>query len=122
MLYVLWTGCLLRALPDGYPHGRTVHHHFAHWAADGTLGRLHDVLRGRLRAAAGRTVAPTAAVIDAQSVRASDWLSRATKGYDVAKKVHGRKRHLATDTAGLLLDLLVTPASTQDRDGGRRLL
>ena len=43
-------------------------------------------------------------------------------GYDAAKKVHGRKRHVATDTQGLLLDLLVTPASTQDRDGGRRLL
>jgi transposase len=61
-------------------------------------------------------------VIDSQSVRASDWVSRATKGYDAAKKVHGRKRHLAVDTCGLLLDVLVTPASTQDRDGGRRLL
>ena len=122
ILYVLWTGCPWRALPDGYPHWRTVHHHFARWAADGTLARLHAVLRGRVRAAAGRTVAPTAAVIDAQSVRASDWVSRATKGYDAAKKVHGRKRHLAVDTCGLLLDLLVTPASVQDRDGGRRLL
>ena len=61
-------------------------------------------------------------MIDSQSVRASDWVSRATKGYDAAKKVHGRKRHLAVDTGGLLLEVLVTPASTQDRDGGRRLL
>jgi len=67
-------------------------------------------------------VAPTAAVIDSQSVRASDWVSRASKGYDAGKKVNGRKRHVATDTGGLLLDILVTPASTQDRDGGRRLL
>ena len=111
--------CPGRALPDCYPHWRTVHHHFARWAADGTLARLHAVLRGRVRAAAGRAVTPTAAVIDSQSVRASDWVSRATKGYDAAKKVHGRKRHLAVDTCGLLLDLLVTPASTQDRDGGR---
>jgi len=95
---------------------------FAHWAADGTLARLHAVLRGRVRAAAGRTIAPTAAVIDSQSVRASDWVSRATKGYDAAKKVHGRKRHVAVDTSGLLLQVLVTPASSQDRDGGRRLL
>jgi transposase len=109
ILYVLWTGCPWRALPDCYPHWRTVHHHFARWAADGTLGRLHDVLRGRVRAAAGRTVAPTAAVIDSQSVRASDWVSRATKGYDAAKKVHGRKRHVAVDTCGLLLEILVTP-------------
>jgi transposase len=122
ILYVLWTGCPWRALPDGYPHWRTVHHHFARWATDGTLVRLHDVLRSRMRVAAGRTQAPTAAVIDSQSVRASDWVSRATKGYDAAKKVHGRKRHLAVDTGGLLLEVLITPASTQDRDGGRRLL
>src|SRR4029453_9422684 len=99
---------------------RTVHHHFAHWAADGTLARLHAVLRGRVREAGGRTIAPTAAVIDSQSVRASDWVSRATKGYDAAKKVHGRKRHVAVDTGGVLLEILVTPARTQDRDGGRR--
>jgi hypothetical protein len=72
-------------------------------AADGTLARLHAVLRGRVRVATGRAAAPTAAVIDSQSVRASDWVSRATKGYDAAKKVHGRKRHLAVDTCGLLL-------------------
>src|SRR5919199_228611 len=70
----------------------------------------------------GRPQAPTAAVIDSQSVRASDWIARATKGYDAAKKVHGRKRHVAVDTGGLLLEVLITPASTQDRDGGRRLL
>jgi putative transposase len=122
ILYVLWTGCPWRALPDCYPHWRTVHHHFARWAADGTLARLHAVLRGRVRAAAGRTVAPTAAIIDSQSVRASDWVSRASKGYDAAKKIHGRKRHVAVDTCGLLLDILITPASVQDRDGGRRLL
>jgi transposase len=61
ILYVLWTGCPWRALPDGYPHWRTVHHHFARWATDGTLARLHDVLRSRMRVAAGRTQAPTAA-------------------------------------------------------------
>lgn len=120
--YVLWTGCPWRALPACYPHWRTVHHHFACWAADGTLARLHAVLRDRVRTAAGRSAAPTAAVIDAQSVRASDWVPLASKGYDAAKKVHGRKRHVAVDTCGLLLDILVTPASVQDRDGGRRLL
>ena len=122
ILYVLWTGCPWRALPDCYPHWRTVHHHFTRWTADGTLTRAHALLRGQLRAAAGRTVAPTAAVFVSQSVRASVWVPRASKGYDAAKKVHGRKRHVATDTQGLLLDVLVTPASVQDRDGGRRLL
>jgi len=91
ILYVLWTGCPWRALPDCYPHWRTVHHHFAHWAADGTLARLHAMLRGRVRGAAGRTVAPTAAVIDSQSVRASDWVvdtdSRYTTPTEAAQRV-----------------------------------
>ena len=100
ILYVLWTGCPWRALPDCYPHWRTVHHHFARWAADGTLTRLHEVLRGRVRAAAGRTVAPTAAVIDSQSVRASDWVSRASKGYDAAKKIPAANATLPWTPAG----------------------
>jgi transposase len=87
ILYVLWTGCPWRALPDCYPHWRTVHHHFAHWAADGTLARLHAMLRGRVRGAAGRTPAPTAAVIDSQSVRASDWVRRCCPRRKVATSV-----------------------------------
>ena len=122
ILYVLWTGCPRRALPACYPHWRTVHHHFARWTADATLDRLHAVLRAQTRAAAGRQVAPTAAVIDSQSARASDWVPRASKGYDAAKRINGRKRHVAVDTQGLLLDILITPASIQDRDGGRQLL
>jgi transposase len=94
------THCPWRALPDCYPHWRTVHHHFARWAADGTLTRLHEVLRGRVRAAAGRTVAPTAAVIDSQSVRASDWVSRASKGYDAAKKIPAANATLPWTPAG----------------------
>jgi len=65
------------------------------------------VLRGRVCAAAGRAVTPTAAVIDSQSVRASDWVARATKGYDAAKQVHGRKRHVAVDTGGLIKGLTI---------------
>lgn len=95
------------------PHWRTVRHHFACWTADGTLARAHARLRGQLRAAAGRAVAPTAAIIDSQSVRAGDWVPRPTKGYDAAKKIHGRKRHVAVDTCGLLLDILVTPAASR---------
>jgi transposase len=47
---------------------------------------------------------------------------RSSRGYDAAKKVNGRKRHLAVDTLGLLLAIVVTAASVQDRDGARPLL
>jgi transposase len=43
-------------------------------------------------------------------------------GYDAGKKVLGRKRHILTDTLGLLLAVIVHPASVQDRDGAEDLL
>ena len=96
--------------------------YFAGWRDDGTLARLHDVLRDQVRAVAGRNPEPTAAVIDSQSVRAADTVPTATRGWDNAKKVNGRKRHIAVDTAGLVLAVVITAASVQDRDAARPLL
>jgi len=53
--------------------------------------------------AAGHQAQPTAAVIDSQSVRAADTVPKASGGWDNAK-VNGRKRHIAVDTTGLVLD------------------
>jgi transposase len=122
ILYVNRTGCAWRYLPSEYPPWRTVYGYFAAWRADGTLDRVHDTLRGQARAAAGRRRAPSAAVIDSQSVRAADTVARSSRGWDNAKKVNGRKRHIAVDVTGLLLAIVVTPASVQDRDGARPLL
>jgi transposase len=61
-------------------------------------------------------------VIDSQSVRAAASVPKASRGWDNAKKVNGRKRHIAVDTTGLLLEALITPASTQDRDAAHPLL
>jgi transposase len=83
---------------------------------------VHDALRDRLRIRLGRRPQPSAAIIDSQSVRAADTVAGCSRGYDAGKKVNGRKRHLAVDTNGLLLVVLVTIAGIQDRDGGLRLL
>jgi transposase len=122
ILYVGRTGCPWRYLPAGYPPWPTVYGYFARWRDDGTLARLHGRLRDAARAAAGRTAQPTAAIIDSQSVRAADTVSKATRGWDAAKKVNGRKRHIAVDATGLLLDVVITAASVQDRDAARPLL
>jgi transposase len=61
-------------------------------------------------------------VIDSQSVRAADTVPKASRGWDAAKKVNGRKRHIAVDAIGLLLAVVVTPACVQDRDAARPLL
>jgi len=122
ILYVDRAGCAWRYLPSDYPPWRTVYGYFATWRDDGTLARLHDALRAQVRATAGRSPQPTAAIIDSQSVRAADTVPRATRGWDNAKKVNGRKRHIAVDTQGLLLAVVVTAASVQDRDAARPLL
>ena len=122
ILYLDRAGCAWRYLPDSFPPWATVYGYFAAWRDDGTLARLHDALRARVRAAAGRDAEPTAAVIDSQSVRAADTVPRSTRGWDNAKKVNGRKRHIAVDAMGLLLAVVITAASVQDRDAARPLL
>ena len=92
------------------------------WQADGSAERMHDDLRDRVRLAAGRTLAPTAAVIDSQSVKGPEMIARTRRGYDAGKKINGTKRHLAVDTLGLLLTVLITAASVQDRDAAKPLL
>ena len=124
ILYLDRTGCAWRYLPGDFHRTpwQTVYGYFAAWRDDGTLTRLHDALRAQVRTRAGRNPEPTAAVIDSQSVRAADTVPKATRGWDNAKKVNGRKRHIAVDTAGLLLAVVITAASVQDRDGARPLL
>jgi transposase len=122
ILYLDRTGCAWRYLPADFPPWQTVYGYFAAWRDDGTLARLHSELRDQARAAAGREPQPTAAVIDSQSVRAADTVPRASRGWDAAKKVNGRKRHIAVDVTGLVLDVVITAASVQDRDAARPLL
>jgi transposase len=122
ILYLDRTGCAWRYLPADFPPWQTVYGYFAAWRDDGTLARLHSQLRAEVRAAAGRTPQPTAAVIDSQSVRAADTVPKASRGWDNAKKVNGRKRHIAAGTTGLILDVVITAASVQDRVAARPLL
>jgi len=92
------------------------------WSARELPRRLADRLRGRIRIACGRSELPTAAVIDAQTVRGADTVPAVSAGYDAGKKTKGRKRNIATDCLGLLLVVTVTAASAGDRDGAHRLL
>jgi putative transposase len=121
-MYVDRTGCAWRYLPADFPPWQTVCGYFAAWRDDGTLARLHAGLRALARTAAGRSAQPAAAVIGSQSVRAADTVPRASRGWDNARKVNGRNRHIAVGTTGLVLDVVITAASVQDRPGARPLL
>ena len=122
IFYLVRGGIAWAALPAEFPPAKTVYGLFRRWAAAGAWMRIHDALRDRARLRAGRRPAPTAAVIDSASVRGADTVPARSRGYDAGKRVNGRKRHLAVDTGGLLLAVVVTAAGIQDRDGALRLL
>lgn len=128
ILYQARSGAAWRMLPRDLPPWQTVYWWFKQWRDDGTLDTLHDTLRAKVRTQlrAGdtrrRRPEPSAGVIDSQSLRAADTVGSDSRGYDAGKKVNGRKRHIVTDTLGMLLVVTVTAASVQDRDGGRDLL
>jgi transposase len=122
IFYLVRGGIAWAALPAEFPPAKTVYGIFRRWTVAGAWARIHDALRDRARIRAGRHPQPTAAVIDSASVRGADTVPARSRGYDAGKKVNGRKRHLAVDTGGLLLTVVVTIAGIQDRDGAHRLL
>lgn len=118
IFYVVREGITWRALPHDFPPWRTVYHYFRLWRDDGSWQRIHDAVRDDTRQAAGREASPSAAIIDAQSVKTVEQPATC-RGYDGGKRVKGRKRHLAVDTLGLLLVVVVTAANVGDRTGAR---
>jgi transposase len=81
--------------------------------------QVHGVLRVQERVRQGRRPTPTAAILDSQSVKTTE---RGRHGYDGAKKVNGRKRHLLVDSHGLVIKVHLTAADAGDRDGAAELL
>ena len=120
ILYVVVGGIQWRMLPKEYPKWQSVYGYFRTWRDDHAWQRIHDTLRAKVRRRAGRHKQPTAGCLDSQSVKTT--AVPGTRGYDKGKQVNGRKRHVLVDTLGLLMAVVVTAASVQDRDGARLLL
>lgn len=120
ILYVVKGGIPWRLLPKNFPPWQTVYHIFRSWTLNHTWASLNDVLRTIVRTDAGRNVQPSAAILDSQSVKSDGHGGEV--GFDAGKKIKGRKRHIMVDVLGMVLGVVVTPASCPEREGAQQVL
>lgn len=120
ILFILVSGCQWRYLPKEYPNWQSVYYHFRKWKKSGKWKVIYGIVYAEYREKEGRHKHATAGVIDSQSVKTTSVPSN--RGFDAGKKINGRKRHILVDTLGLMMAVVVTVASIQDRDGAKLLL
>lgn len=120
ILYVVKGGIPWRYLPTDFPPWKTVYHVFRKWTLNHLWAAINDALRTLVRKAQGKRSQPTAAVLDSQTVKSAG--HGGPVGYDAAKRIKGRKRHVLVDTLGLLLGVAVTSASSTERAGAQVVL
>ena len=121
IFYLLCEGCRWRSLPGDFPAWQTVYTYFRNWRIDGTWVQIHDHLHQWVRLDNEREISPSEAIVDSQSVKTAALVSEAV-GYDAAKQIKGRKRHLTVDTLGLVLRVFVSAANVGEREGAKRVL
>jgi len=113
IFYMLKTGCQWRMIPDSFPKWELIYYYFTKWKNNGTIELIHEILRDKTRKNAGKEISPSVGLIDSQSIKTTRSGGQC-RGIDGGKKVKGRKRHIITDTMGLLLAVVVHAANEHD--------
>jgi putative transposase len=128
IFYLLKTGCQWSMLPHNFPKWPSVYYYFKQWTMNGVIEKIRIRLVTTVRQQRKRKAQPSAAIIDAQSVKSTLVSSSSHTGYltescgDGGKKIKGVKRHIVVDTQGLLLGVQVHSAAMADIKGGHLLL
>jgi putative transposase len=107
-------------MPSELPPWQTVYYYYRKWRLNGCWEMVHDHLFKQVRQQQGKEDSPSVGIIDSQSVKTVQ--QGGQRGYDAAKRVKGRKRHLMTDTLGLMIVLIVHRADVPERQGAGWLL
>jgi len=112
--YIVRTGAPWRMMPDDLPPWHTVYQQTQRWLKAGVFEEMVRDLRMLMREIHDRMPQPRAAILDSRTLQSTPE-SGGRAGYDGHKRRKGSKVHLAVDTLGQLLAVLVTPANEQDR-------
>lgn len=113
ILWQLRIGAQWRNLPEYFPKWRSVYYFFRKWKSNGTLEMLNVRLNKMERIRQGKAATPSLLSIDSQSIKSGPF-TYLDKGVDGNKKINGRKRHVITDTAGLIWGVVVGAANQAD--------
>lgn len=121
ILWYLRIGGQWRNLPESYPPYASVYYYFRVWKHNGRLEKLNSYLNQKERKRVGKEATPSMVSIDTQSVKAAPFIQE-ERGIDGNKRINGRKRHVVTDTLGLVWGVVVHAANQADGATAQRVV